>query len=115
VCQALASGLGGYLGHTYNRVNVLALGCFIWGTTTLMFSFTSNVGWGAFAWAWNGVGLSFVIPNTQSLVADYYTEDNRGTAFGTLATTGACFAATVVCSGPTSGQGVRVLASDCSH
>jgi MFS family permease len=75
-------------------VNVLALGCFIWGTTTLMFSFTSNVGWGAFAWAWNGVGLSFVIPNTQSLVADYYTEDNRGAAFGTLATTGACVAAT---------------------
>lgn len=89
VCQALASGLGGYLGHTFNRVYVIAFGCLIWGCTTLLFSFTSNVGWGAFTWAWNGIGLSFVIPNTQSLVADYYSDENRGTAFGALYTTGA--------------------------
>ena len=72
-------------------------------------------------WAWNGVGLSFIIPNTQvcssapqpalhnhtyihttglilatfkcdhlqSLVADYYSDEDRGKAFGTLYTTGA--------------------------
>lgn len=88
MCQAFASGLGGYLGHVYDRSVVTAVGCFIWGTTTLLFSFTTSVGWGAFAWAWNGVGLSFIIPNSQSLVADYYSDSERGKAFGTLYTTG---------------------------
>lgn len=89
VCQALASALGGYLGHKYDRSKIIALGCFIWGLMTFMFSFTSSVGWGAFTWAWNGIGLSFVIPNTQSLIADYYVDADRGKAFGTLYTTGA--------------------------
>ena len=88
ICQAFASGLGGYLGHVYDRSVVTAVGCFIWGTTTLLFSFTTSVGWGAFTWAWNGVGLSFIIPNSQSLVADYYSDTDRGKAFGTLYTTG---------------------------
>jgi MFS family permease len=82
VCQALASGLGGYLGYVYDRALVTAAGCFIWGMTTLLFSCTTSVGWGAFVWAWNGVGLSFIIPNSQSLVADYYTDADRGRAFG---------------------------------
>jgi hypothetical protein len=88
VCQALASGLGGYLGYHYNRKQVIAAGCFIWGTMTMLFSFTHTWYWGAFIWAWNGVGLAFLIPNTQSLVADYYEEFERGQAFGTLYTTG---------------------------
>jgi MFS family permease len=72
----------------YDRSYVTALGCFIWGTMTLLFSFTNTIWWGAFTWAWNGIGLSFIIPNSQSLVADYYTDRDRGKAFGTLYTTG---------------------------
>ena len=55
----------------------------------MFFSFSQTWHWGAFLWAWNGVGLAFVIPNTQSLVADFYDDHSRGRAFGTLYTTGA--------------------------
>lgn len=89
MCQAIASALGGYLGHHYDRRKVIAAGCFIWCTMTILFSFSTVWYWGAFLWAWNGIGLAFVIPNTQSLVADYYNETDRGKAFGTLYTTGA--------------------------
>jgi MFS family permease len=89
MCQAIASALGGYLGHHYDRRKVIAAGCFIWGIMTMLFSFSTTWYWGAFWWAWNGIGLAFVIPNTQSLVADYYSERDRGKAFGTLYTTGA--------------------------
>ena len=88
MCQALASGLGGYLGHSYDRRLVIAAGCFIWGVFTMLFTFTTTWHWGALMWAWNGVGLAFVIPNTQSLVADFYDDSSRGKAFGTLYTTG---------------------------
>ncbi len=40
------------------------------------------------AWAFNGIGLALIIPNSQSLVADYYTATRRGEAFGTLMLTG---------------------------
>lgn len=40
------------------------------------------------AWAVNGVGLAMVVPNTQSLVADFYDEAHRGRAFGALYFTG---------------------------
>ena len=40
-------------------------------------------------WAVNGVGLSLVIPNGQSLIADYYEDLDRGKAFGALYLTGA--------------------------
>lgn len=59
------------------------------------------------AWAFNGIGLALIIPNSQSLVADYYTATRRGEAFGTLMLTG----------GPAgegareSGQGVRASAT----
>ena len=37
----------------------------------------------------NGVGLSLVIPNAQSITADYYDELDRGKAFGALYMTSA--------------------------
>ena len=64
---------------------------------TLLFSFVSTWYWGAFLWAWNGVGLAFVIPNTQSLVADLYDEAHRGRAFGCLYTTGADWTQSFAC------------------
>ena len=44
---------------------------------------------GSVFWAVNGVGLSLVIPNGQSLIADYYEDLDRGKAFGALYLTGA--------------------------
>ena len=37
----------------------------------------------------NGVGLALVIPNAQSITADYYDELDRGKAFGALYMTSA--------------------------
>lgn len=64
---------------------------------------------GAVFWAVNGVGLSLVIPNGQSLIADYYEDLDRGKAFGALYLTGALGAmvgtvfATNISAGQTTG------------
>jgi MFS family permease len=44
---------------------------------------------GAFFWSFNGAGLALLIPNAQSLIADYFKPVSRGTAFGALYLTGA--------------------------
>lgn len=76
-------------GHYYNRVLVLWLGCTIWGFFTICFSLTTTVHQGIATWALNGVGLALMIPNAQSMVADYYSADSRGSAFGMMCLTSA--------------------------
>lgn len=44
---------------------------------------------GMAVWAFNGIGLALLIPNAQSLVADYFSALSRGKAFGALWLTGA--------------------------
>jgi hypothetical protein len=39
-------------------------------------------------WAMNGIGLSFLVPTSQSLIADYNKPSQRGKAFGLLQFTG---------------------------
>eukprot|EP00198_Chlamydomonas_reinhardtii_P001999 XP_001691335.1 predicted protein [Chlamydomonas reinhardtii] len=87
--QALVCPLGGLAGHYFDRVSVLCVGCVLWGVCSAVFAFARNVKQGMAAWAFNGVGLSLIIPNSQSLVADYYSATQRGEAFGTLMLTGA--------------------------
>ncbi|KAG2486460.1 hypothetical protein HYH03_014907 [Edaphochlamys debaryana] len=87
--QALASPLGGLAGHYYDRVSVLFVGCAVWGFFCSAFAFARTVNQGIAAWAFNGVGLALIIPNSQSLIADYFTATRRGEAFGTLMLTGA--------------------------
>ena len=87
--QALCSPIGGILGHFYNRVNILGWGCLIWGSMSLAFSLSSSMAQGLFFWALNGVGLALLIPNAQSLIADYFSEYSRGRAFGFLYLTAA--------------------------
>jgi MFS family permease len=82
-----------YAGHYYNRTWVITLGCVIWGLTTTAFAFSTNLGQGIASWAITGIGLCLVIPNVQSLTADYYQENDRGKAFGTLHLTSAAGAA----------------------
>lgn len=71
-----------------DRIRIILYGCLIWACMTWLFGLTR---WmphpfvmGCIVWAFNGLGLSLVIPNSQSVVADYYTEDTRGKAFGLL-------------------------------
>eukprot|EP01025_Chloroclados_australasicus_P021392 TRINITY_DN224_c2_g1_i2.p1 TRINITY_DN224_c2_g1~~TRINITY_DN224_c2_g1_i2.p1 ORF type:complete len:531 (+),score=44.75 TRINITY_DN224_c2_g1_i2:400-1992(+) len=84
VMQALSSPVGGILGHYNDRIQVICLGCFIWGLMTLGFSMCQRVSWGMLFWGINGIGLAMVIPNYQSVTADYYPAQQRGKAFGTL-------------------------------
>ena len=56
---------------------------------TAGFSATRTVQQGYIFWAVNGIGLSLVIPNGQSLTADYFQPAQRGKAFGGLYLTGA--------------------------
>lgn len=87
--QALASPLGGILGHNFNRVWVITGGCLLWGVMTGGFSLCTVLWQGMVLSAINGVGLALVIPNAQSITADYYDELDRGKAFGALYMTSA--------------------------
>lgn len=89
LAQALASPAAGILGHKYNRILILSFGAFIWGAMTLGFGFTSSVAAALPLWACNGLGLSLLIPCSQSLTADYNPETARGRAFGLLHLVGA--------------------------
>ncbi|PSC76554.1 MFS general substrate transporter [Micractinium conductrix] len=87
--QAVCAPIGGLLGHYLNRANVMAWGCFIWGVMAICFSFTNSVRTGMAFWAFNGVGLGLLLPNAQSLIADYFSALSRGKAFGALYLTSA--------------------------
>lgn len=89
ISQAVCSPVGGLLGYFQSRRLVLAGGCMLWGVMTVLFGFTNSLEQGMVIWAINGFGLSLVIPTTQSLTADYFSKDARGTAFGVLFFTGA--------------------------
>lgn len=79
----------GSAGHWYDRVNVTAAGCFIWGTMTAAAALCTTLRQAIACWAVNGLGLALVIPSGQSLIADFYSPATRGKAFGTLYLTGA--------------------------
>lgn len=113
--QALLSPLGGWLGHAFNRVAVLTLGCAIWGAAMSAFAFATTLGQGVACWALTGAGLCIVVPNAQSLTADLHAEHRRGAAFGTLhltsalgAALGGLYATNVGASRPLGWDGWRV-------
>mmetsp|Transcript_21506 Transcript_21506/g.51310 ORF Transcript_21506/g.51310 Transcript_21506/m.51310 type:complete len:506 (+) Transcript_21506:414-1931(+) len=86
--QALTSPLSGVLGDIHDRVQIIAAGCFLWGVMTAAMGLAGNFVAAVFFSAWNGLGLSLVIPSSQSLIADYYPPRMRGKAFGLLYMTG---------------------------
>eukprot|EP00884_Botryococcus_braunii_P012902 jgi/Botrbrau1/21612/Bobra.43_1s0016.1 len=101
--QALSSPIGGVAGHMMNRVVIITAGCLIWGTMTGIFATCNSIKAGALVWAVNGLGLAFVIPTGQSLIADYYVCSARGRAFGFLFLTSALGAMLGSLFGTTSG------------
>lgn len=68
----------------YPRGKIIGFGCILWATFTSLFACTSSMHVALPIVAVNGIGLALVIPNCQSLVADYYGSHTRGKAFGTL-------------------------------
>ncbi|EFN59499.1 hypothetical protein CHLNCDRAFT_138130 [Chlorella variabilis] len=113
--QAVCAPIGGLLGHYLNRAHVMAAGCFVWGVMAIGFAFTNTVATGMSFWAFNGVGLGLLLPNAQSLIADYFSALSRGKAFGALYLTsalggmlGALFATNMGHTHPFGMQGWRV-------
>lgn len=76
-----------------DRVKVILIGCLIWSCMTAMFGLAKWIphpmAFGGVVWSLNGLGLALVIPNAQSMIADYHTEGKRGVAFGVLYATAA--------------------------
>lgn len=88
VTKAVLTPVGGILGVHYSRVKIIALGCAIWAVTAAAFGTTTSFSLGLLFWALNGVGIAAMIPNGESLVADFYSSQSRGIAFGMLFLTG---------------------------
>ncbi|WIA43487.1 hypothetical protein OEZ86_009950 [Tetradesmus obliquus] len=88
LAQALASPAGGLLGHKLNRARLVAVTCWYWALMTTLFACSSATWQGSVLWALNGLGLGVMVPNAQSLIADYYDATHRGRAFGMLLAVG---------------------------
>jgi MFS family permease len=55
---------------------------------TTLFACSKATWQGSILWALNGIGLGVMVPNAQSLIADYYDATHRGRAFGMLLAVG---------------------------
>ncbi|KAK9820276.1 hypothetical protein WJX72_008508 [[Myrmecia] bisecta] len=87
--QAVTSPVGGALAHYYDRARVICCGCCIWAACTAGFAACSSL-WVACGFAAiSGLGLTMVIPTSQSLIADLNPAETRGRAFGYLFMTSA--------------------------
>jgi len=86
--QSVSTPLWGWWSDKHSRKLALSAGCFLWGFFTLMTSFA--VGYiDMIVWrAMTGLGLAVIVPTAQSLIADYFPPEKRGTAFGWLGLTG---------------------------
>lgn len=82
--QALASPIGGLAACKYHRGTLISIGCVAWAGSCAVFATTQSIHVARLSWACNGFGLSLVIPNAQSLVADLFVATSRGSAFGML-------------------------------
>lgn len=75
-------------GHVVDRIHIVLYGCLLWACMAWLFGLAPWAPYpltmGYIVWAINGFGLSLVVPSTQSVVADYSTDDTRGTAFGCM-------------------------------
>ncbi|KAJ3707296.1 hypothetical protein LUZ61_011001 [Rhynchospora tenuis] len=86
--QALCYPLAAYMASRYNRVFVITLGAFLWGTATFLVAVSRTFLEVAISRGLNGIGLALAAPAIQALVADSTNDRNRGLAFGWLQFTG---------------------------
>jgi MFS family permease len=85
--QAVSTPIWGYFSDRYSRKLLLSIGCLIWGIFTIILGFLSNF-WGMFFIRdFTGLGLAVIFPTAQSLIADYFPKQKRGTAYGFLGLT----------------------------
>lgn len=56
----------------------------IWSLCAVLFASSTSLITALPSWALAGASLSFIVPNAQSLIADYHTPQTRGRAFGVM-------------------------------
>ena len=66
--------------HSNDRI--IAGGCISWGVCTFMVGSATSFAMAMAFSALNGFGLAVVIPSVQSLLADYWPQEVRGSSFG---------------------------------
>jgi MFS family permease len=86
--QALATPLWGWWSDKHSRKRVLAIGCFLWATFTILVAFSTLFIDMLIYRAITGIGLAVIVPTAQSLISDYFSPSKRGKAFGWLGLTG---------------------------
>lgn len=62
----------------------MSCGCLFWGICAALFACSSSVATALPVWAMAAASLALIVPNAQSLIADYYESTSRGRAFGVM-------------------------------
>ncbi|KAG7670244.1 hypothetical protein NADE_006506 [Nannochloris sp. 'desiccata'] len=63
---------------------MIGIGCMIWSLCAVLFALSSSLAAALPSWALAGASLALIVPNAQSIVADYHTPQTRGRAFGVM-------------------------------
>lgn len=85
--QSVSTPFWGYLSDKHSRKAILSVGCFLWGFFTFLLGLSNTYFTMLFFRAMTGIGLAVIIPTAESLITDYFFEDERGIAFGWLGLT----------------------------
>ncbi|CEM02665.1 unnamed protein product [Vitrella brassicaformis CCMP3155] len=80
--QSLSAPVWGFLADRYSRQTVLAYGCILWGVFTIVLAASTRFWEMMSLRALNGMALASVGPLSQSMIADLFSVDERGRAFG---------------------------------
>ncbi|MFX1512796.1 MAG: MFS transporter [Promethearchaeota archaeon] len=86
--QALSTPIWGWFADNYSRNMLLAIGCYFWAFFTLLVALVSSYEWMFILRSLTGIGLAVLVPTANSLLSDYFPENERGKAFGLLGLTG---------------------------
>jgi MFS family permease len=84
IFRSISSPVWGSLSDSISRSMLLSVGCLIWGVTSILIGLAYNITQIAFLRAICGIGLGCVSPVMQSLIADRYSRERMGYAFGLL-------------------------------
>lgn len=80
--QAVSSPVAGYICAFFPRTRIVGAGCCLWGVCTFLVGSSVNFPMALSFSALNGFGLAIVIPCVQSILADYWPPEARGSSFG---------------------------------
>ncbi len=86
--QSISAPFWGWFSDRHSRKNILSFGCAFWGVFTFLMALGNNYVSILFFRALTGLGLAVIVPTAQSLIADYFEDNERGKAFGWLGLTG---------------------------